>query len=95
MAQQQQQQLQPKFGELVPYGDPLWYSGKPSPFYGPSHHHWRQRVRDFVEREIVGNCDDWDLQKVCLSERCKRARYDAHGFGIKDYSCANSGAFSG
>jgi len=64
---------QPKFGELVPYGDPLWYSGKPSPYYTRSHHAWRKHVRDFVEREIEGNCDLWDRQKALPRELYRKA----------------------
>jgi hypothetical protein len=48
------------FGEQVPFGDPYWYQGCESPYYKPTHHQFRQRVREFVEKEIMPFCHDWD-----------------------------------
>mmetsp|Transcript_7179 Transcript_7179/g.14095 ORF Transcript_7179/g.14095 Transcript_7179/m.14095 type:complete len:525 (-) Transcript_7179:187-1761(-) len=48
------------YGDLVPYGDPNWYQGFKSPYYGPSHEAWRKRVRAFVDKEIVPYCSEWD-----------------------------------
>ena len=57
-----------EFGELVPWGDPAWYRGYNSPYYGKTHHEWRQRVRQFVEEEIEGNVRKWDEEKKVPKE---------------------------
>eukprot|EP00808_Paulinella_micropora_P027605 g28368.t1 len=48
------------FGDLVPYADPNWYQDLSSPYYSDSHRAWRQKVRAFVEREVMPNCVKWD-----------------------------------
>eukprot|EP01117_Protostelium_nocturnum_P001016 TRINITY_DN11339_c0_g1_i1.p1 TRINITY_DN11339_c0_g1~~TRINITY_DN11339_c0_g1_i1.p1 ORF type:complete len:567 (-),score=223.66 TRINITY_DN11339_c0_g1_i1:63-1739(-) len=58
----------PKYGQLVPYGDPLWYSGVFSPYYNESHHRFRAAMREFVEREITPNCHKWDEDKKMPSD---------------------------
>ena len=47
------------FGSTVPFCEPLWYSGAPTPYYKPTHVAWRKTVRDFVEEKIVPFVDDW------------------------------------
>jgi alkylation response protein AidB-like acyl-CoA dehydrogenase len=51
------------FGEMVPYGDPTWYQGMPSPYYNESHRKFRAAVREFVEKEITPFCHEWDEAK--------------------------------
>ena len=34
-----------RWGEGVPWGDPSWYRGYKSPYYKPTHHAWRAKVR--------------------------------------------------
>ena len=51
------------YGEGVPWGDASWYRGYNSPYYNASHHAWRQKVRAFVEAEIIGNEREWDESK--------------------------------
>ena len=41
------------FGEGVPFGDPSWYQGQRSPYYGASHVAWRARCREFVDEVRV------------------------------------------
>mmetsp|Transcript_53576 Transcript_53576/g.93156 ORF Transcript_53576/g.93156 Transcript_53576/m.93156 type:complete len:460 (+) Transcript_53576:53-1432(+) len=48
------------FGDGIPLGDPDWYQGLNTPFYGPSHVAWRIRVREFVEDVIQPIITDWD-----------------------------------
>eukprot|EP01098_Paradermamoeba_levis_P013409 TRINITY_DN6101_c0_g1_i4.p1 TRINITY_DN6101_c0_g1~~TRINITY_DN6101_c0_g1_i4.p1 ORF type:complete len:321 (+),score=72.66 TRINITY_DN6101_c0_g1_i4:67-1029(+) len=47
------------FGDLVPYGDPLWYQRFNSPYYKETHHVWREKVRRFVDTEIIPTMDSW------------------------------------
>ena len=51
------------FGEQVPYGDPSWYQGWPSPYYTESHEKWRLRCREFVEKHIVPFVSEWEAKK--------------------------------
>ena len=52
------------FGEQVPYGDPYWYQGKPSPYYKETHHLYRQKIRAFVEKEIIPYATEWEEKRT-------------------------------
>ena len=52
------------FGNGVPFGDPLWYQGFASPYYGQKHVAWRKRCREFVETEILPFIDEWEAAGV-------------------------------
>ncbi|EPB90036.1 acyl-CoA dehydrogenase [Mucor circinelloides 1006PhL] len=56
------------FGDMVPFGDPMWYQDWQSPFYNDSHRAVRKYVREFVEKEIMPNCHEWDEAKKIPSE---------------------------
>ena len=51
------------FGDLIPFGDPYWYSDWHSPYYNQSHRKLRSYVRNFVEKEIRPFCFEWDEAK--------------------------------
>jgi alkylation response protein AidB-like acyl-CoA dehydrogenase len=51
------------FGDMVPYGDPSWYQDWFSPYYNDSHRKFRAAMREFVEKEIMPYCNEWDEQK--------------------------------
>ncbi|KAI9322420.1 acyl-CoA dehydrogenase/oxidase [Dichotomocladium elegans] len=51
------------FGEMVPYGDPMWYQDWYSPFYNDSHRKLRKFMRDFVEKEVMPFTHEWDEAK--------------------------------
>ncbi len=48
------------FGCSIPFSEPGWYFGQPSPYYNKSHSVFRAYVRDFVEREMIPYCHQWD-----------------------------------
>jgi hypothetical protein len=48
------------FGELLPFGDPMWYSDFHSPYYDDSHRKVRAAMRQFVDKEITPYCFEWD-----------------------------------
>jgi hypothetical protein len=48
------------FGDLVPYGDPMWYQDWASPYYKDSHRRLRAFTRKFVDDEIAPNAHEWD-----------------------------------
>ena len=66
------------FGNAVIGAEPAWYRGVPTPYYDASHVAYRAKVRDFVERELRPNVDDY----------IERGQYDmslhkrAHELGI-------------
>jgi alkylation response protein AidB-like acyl-CoA dehydrogenase len=48
-----------KYGELLPFCEPAWYQGGHSPYYNESHVAWRKTIRDFVDREMRPNAEQW------------------------------------
>ncbi|KAI8144039.1 acyl-CoA dehydrogenase/oxidase [Fennellomyces sp. T-0311] len=51
------------FGDMVPYGDPMWYQDWYSPYYNETHRAVRKVVREFVDKEIMPFCHEWDEAK--------------------------------
>jgi predicted heme/steroid binding protein len=51
------------FGDMVPFGDPYWYSDWHSPYYDESHRRLRAIVRQWVEKHVTPNCYEWDESK--------------------------------
>jgi alkylation response protein AidB-like acyl-CoA dehydrogenase len=47
------------FGSQVPFCEPAWYQGQYTPYFHQGHVAYRQKVRDFVEVEIMPNIDEW------------------------------------
>eukprot|EP01065_Artemidia_motanka_P015962 TRINITY_DN19687_c0_g1_i1.p1 TRINITY_DN19687_c0_g1~~TRINITY_DN19687_c0_g1_i1.p1 ORF type:complete len:529 (+),score=169.70 TRINITY_DN19687_c0_g1_i1:47-1588(+) len=47
------------FGDLVPYGDPDWYQGFRSPYYGESHRRWREHVRRVLDEGVFPTLHEW------------------------------------
>jgi alkylation response protein AidB-like acyl-CoA dehydrogenase len=49
------------YGNLkIPYSDPAWYRGSPSPHYNDSHVALRDKVRKFVEKEVRPFVEEWE-----------------------------------
>lgn len=48
---------------LIPFGDPSWMQGWESPYYNESHKVFAKALREFVERELMPNCHEWDEAK--------------------------------
>lgn len=61
------------YGDMVPFGDPMWYQDWFSPYYNDSHRKVRQCVREFVEREIMPNTHEWDEAKQLPAEIIEKA----------------------
>ncbi|KAJ3219098.1 hypothetical protein HDU67_002754 [Dinochytrium kinnereticum] len=61
------------FGDMVPFGDPYWYSDWASPYYRESHRKLRSYVRNFVEKEIMPFCFEWDESKQIPKSLFKKA----------------------
>ncbi|KAI8976006.1 acyl-CoA dehydrogenase/oxidase [Pilobolus umbonatus] len=56
------------FGDMVPFGDPMWYQDWFSPYYDDTHRAVRKCVRAFVEKDIMPFCHDWDEAKEMPKE---------------------------
>ncbi|RUS18239.1 putative acyl-CoA dehydrogenase [Endogone sp. FLAS-F59071] len=52
------------YGDMVPFGDPMWYQDWYSPYYTDSHRALRNAVRAFVDTEITPYCYEWDEAKA-------------------------------
>ena len=55
--------LHEPFGELIPFGDPAWYQDTESPYYDDTHRRFRNRMRSFVDKEIMPFVFEWDENK--------------------------------
>jgi len=50
-----------KFGCQTPWSEPSWYDESlPNPYYTPDHIAFRNKMRDFVETEIIPNVEQWE-----------------------------------
>ncbi|KAI8074238.1 acyl-CoA dehydrogenase/oxidase [Gilbertella persicaria] len=56
------------YGDMVPFGDPMWYQDWYSPYYNDTHRAVRKAVREFVEAEIMPYCHEWDEAKSIPKE---------------------------
>jgi len=61
----------------VPYGEPAWYRGIPTPLFQQKHANWRKKVRDFVETELKPNANKWDEAKTAPFPELRKKAYAA------------------
>ncbi|KAF7722601.1 hypothetical protein EC973_002914 [Apophysomyces ossiformis] len=61
------------FGDMVPFGDPMWYQDWYSPYYDDTHRAVRKQVREFVEKEIMPYTHEWDEAKQIPKEMFMKA----------------------
>lgn len=67
------------FGSDVPYAEPAWYRGVPTPYYEEKHALFRAKVRAWVEEALVPFADEWDeAGKMPIEE----LRVSAHKAGV-------------
>ncbi|OZJ04561.1 hypothetical protein BZG36_02702 [Bifiguratus adelaidae] len=52
-----------QFGDMIPFGDPMWYQDWYSPYYNDTHRAVRKHIREFVDKEIMPYCHEWDEAK--------------------------------
>ncbi|KRX07246.1 Ankyrin repeat-containing domain [Pseudocohnilembus persalinus] len=52
-------QIHPEFGDTTPFAEPYWYQNQPSPYYTENHIKFREKVRNFVENEIMPHKEQW------------------------------------
>eukprot|EP01080_Neovahlkampfia_damariscottae_P000963 gene963-9870_t len=66
--QQIVKQVPGTFGEPIPYVDPSWYQGWKSSYYNDSHKRFREACREFVDKEIIPYCHEWNEAKKLPKE---------------------------
>jgi acyl-CoA dehydrogenase len=44
----------------VPFSEPPWLSGLPSPLYNESHRKWQKAIRPFLDEQLHANALEWD-----------------------------------
>ncbi|PSN68648.1 acyl-CoA dehydrogenase-like protein [Corynespora cassiicola Philippines] len=47
------------YGNTLPWAEPSWYTGRPSPYYRESHRRLRDAVRKWCEENIAPYTEDW------------------------------------
>ena len=48
------------FGSKLPYAEAPWARGCPSPYYNDSHRRLRQAMRDWTEKHLIPNAQQWE-----------------------------------
>mmetsp|Transcript_2426 Transcript_2426/g.3354 ORF Transcript_2426/g.3354 Transcript_2426/m.3354 type:complete len:423 (-) Transcript_2426:176-1444(-) len=71
------------FGSDIPFAEPQWYRGLPTPYYNESHVELRNRVRKFVDAELRPHVDEWE-------EKCA-----SQGFEVDAYTLAQKAVKAG
>lgn len=54
--------LNKPFGCTIPFSEPYWYRGIPSPYYTESHAKWRAYLRGIVDKHFVPYVSQWEEQ---------------------------------
>ncbi|KAI9790039.1 MAG: hypothetical protein M1835_001260 [Candelina submexicana] len=44
----------------IPFSEPPWLRGLPSPYYNASHRAWQKRCRAFLEENLINHALDWE-----------------------------------
>lgn len=44
----------------VPFSEPPWLCGLPSPYYNESHWRWQKYCRDFIDENLTKYALDWE-----------------------------------
>ncbi|KAG8163145.1 hypothetical protein KVR01_007623 [Diaporthe batatas] len=47
-------------GSILPFAEPAWARGCPSPYYGDSHRRLREAMRSWVEKNLSPNIQGWE-----------------------------------
>lgn len=46
--------------EPIPFSEPPWLQGFPSPYYNPSHREWQKYCRAFMDENLNKYAMDWE-----------------------------------
>eukprot|EP00928_Gymnodinium_smaydae_P065168 TRINITY_DN48346_c0_g1_i1.p1 TRINITY_DN48346_c0_g1~~TRINITY_DN48346_c0_g1_i1.p1 ORF type:complete len:412 (-),score=91.66 TRINITY_DN48346_c0_g1_i1:98-1333(-) len=67
------------FGSEVPYAEPAWYRGVPTPYYERKHAIFREKCRKYVDEHLRPYVDAWDEAGTCPIEELRKS---AHAAGV-------------
>lgn len=45
---------------VVPFSEPPYLAGLPSPYYKPTHLEWQKACREFISKHLLENALEWD-----------------------------------
>ena len=72
--EEEEEEESTQFGSSTPFAEPPWYNSKnATPYYNEHHIKWRNKIRQFVEDEIIPFCDEWEEVGEIPGEVYKRA----------------------
>lgn len=50
-----------QFGSETPWAEPSWYnSNNPTPYYNQHHAAFRNKIREFIDNDIIPNVNEWE-----------------------------------
>ncbi|KAJ4175558.1 hypothetical protein NW759_017662 [Fusarium solani] len=52
------------FGSVLPYAEPAWARGYPSPYYNDSHRRLRAAMRSWVDENLMPHTLEWETSQV-------------------------------
>lgn len=47
---------------LIPFSEPAWLTGAPSPYYTPSHRQWQKTCRAFISEHLTQYAIEWERE---------------------------------
>ena len=60
--------MQPVGEPAIPFADPPWLNGIPSPYYLESHRRWQKACRAFVDEHLTQHALDWEREGAVPEE---------------------------
>ncbi|KAL1599709.1 hypothetical protein SLS60_007512 [Paraconiothyrium brasiliense] len=49
---------------VVPFSEPPYLAGLPSPYYKPTHLKWQKAIREFITKHLLENALQWDTEET-------------------------------
>ena len=49
---------------IVPFSEPPYLAGLPSPYYKPTHLAWQKACREFLNKHLLENALEWDTAET-------------------------------
>ncbi|KAF2401402.1 acyl-CoA dehydrogenase [Trichodelitschia bisporula] len=49
---------------IIPFSEPAWLTGLPSPYYNDSHRRWQRAIRAFISEHLIDHALEWDTAEL-------------------------------
>lgn len=49
---------------IVPFSEPPYLAGLPSPYYKPTHLKWQKACREFISTHLLEHALEWDTEEI-------------------------------